>query len=132
MSAAQQQPTEQELDDIIKTISAMGYLLWLIDDIEIKHKVYFRQSIKRHGNLFKDELLRVTNQMYIRTFDDIDSSEVADQQVRNYYLVERLHQVAMIANRKLSPEEQTRLHFSLQNVLYSFGINVSLAIELED
>jgi len=132
MSAAQQQPTEQELDDIVKTVSAMGYLLWLIDDIEMRHKIFFRQSVKRHANLFREDLLRVTNQMYIRTFDDIDTAEVAEQQTRNYYLVERLHQVAMIANRKLSPEEQTRLHFSLQNVLYSFGINVSLAIELED
>lgn len=116
--------TDNTVDSLLTINAVSGHLIYLIDEFERLHKAQFRFEIKKRGNFFREELLRIVNQVWI-TDMDFDSAEVGEQQMVTYIAAEKFFQMALEVSR-LDEKQREKFNFSFQNLLYSFKLNTDI------
>lgn len=115
--------TEDFVDSILAINAAAGFNIFLIDELERKHNVKYNFKLKKYGNMFRDELLKSVNQVWLKG-GEFDSEQISQQQMDTYLMAEQMFKLSLEISRKLSPEQTEKFKLSFQNLLYSFKLEL--------
>jgi len=115
--------TEDFVDSILAVNAAAGYNIFLIDELERNHNVKYNFKLKKYGNMFRDELLKSVNQVWLKG-GEFDSEQISQQQMDTYLMTEQMFKLSLQVSRKLSPEQTEKFKLSFQNLLYSFKLEL--------
>jgi hypothetical protein len=115
--------TEDFVDSILAINAAAGFNIFLIDELERKHNVKYNFKLKKYGNMFRDELLKSVNQVWLKG-GEFDSEQISQQQMDTYLMTEQMFKMSLEVSRKLSPEQTEKFKLSFQNLLYSFKLEL--------
>lgn len=115
--------TDDFVDSVLAVNAVAGFNIFLIDELERKHNVKYNFKVKKYGNMFRDELLKSVNQVWLKG-GDFDSEQISQQQMDTYLMAEQMFKLSLEVSRKLSPEQVERFKLSFQNLLYSFKLEI--------
>jgi len=116
------------IDSLLAINAASGYVIWLIDELERRHKVKWAFATKKFGNLFREELLKVVNVAWRKENKGFDEAEVSQQKADSYVVAEHTFNIALQATLKLDESKLQRFREDLVVLAKSYGLEVDTEI----
>ena len=109
---------------LYKMVACTGYLLDLfseVDQFRLDSPV-FTMSLKRDAQKFRAGLERA--EAFVTRTVDRDRTEVIDQLSQSYHLVDRLLDIHIQAERKLTEETRRLLADEIEAVVEKYGLTI--------
>ena len=115
--------TDDYTDSVLAVNAVAGFNIFLIDELERQHNVKYNFKVKKYGNMFRDELLKSVNQVWLKG-GDFDSEQISQQQMDSYLMAEQMFKLSLEVSRKLSPEQVERFKLAFEDLLCSFKLEI--------
>lgn len=115
--------TKDYVDSILAINSAAGFNIFLIDEFERIHSTKYNFKLKKYGNLFRDELLKSVNQIWLKG-GEFNSEQISQQQMNGYLMAEQMFKLSLEVSRKLSPEQTEEFRLAFENLVQSFNLEL--------